>query len=47
MTWEPLPLDVAEWMGMDDDYLRLGQPVQGRDASQAVTPAHDEESAAA
>jgi hypothetical protein len=23
MAWEPLPLDIAEWMGMDDDHLRL------------------------
>ncbi|WP_167736028.1 hypothetical protein [Nocardioides sp. 503] len=23
MAWEPLPLEVAEWMGMDDDHLRL------------------------
>ena len=22
MSWQPLPVDVAEWMGMDDDYLR-------------------------
>lgn len=22
MGWEPLPPDVAEWMGMDDDHLR-------------------------
>jgi hypothetical protein len=22
MGWEPVPFDVAEWMGMDDDYLR-------------------------
>jgi hypothetical protein len=24
MAWEPLPLEVAEWMGMDDDHLRTG-----------------------
>ena len=25
MSWEPVPLDVAEWMGMDDDFLRVAQ----------------------
>jgi hypothetical protein len=49
MSWEPLPLDIAEWMGMDDDHLRVaqvGQPVDVPDASPAVVLASHDDAAA-
>ncbi|WP_193613462.1 hypothetical protein [Nocardioides lijunqiniae] len=39
MTWEPVPLDVAEWMGMDDDHLRVRQALERRGA--VAGPADD------
>jgi hypothetical protein len=47
MTYEPLPLDVAEWMGIEDNHLRgrLPAPVeylpQVRDRLQASTGARE------
>jgi hypothetical protein len=33
MAWEPLPSEIADWMGMDTDMLRfavdLAAPVEG------------------
>ena len=46
MTWEPLPLDIAEWMGMDDDSLRLAHTTSVGDLSQAGSHANNEDAAA-
>ena len=47
MTWEPLPLEIAEWMGMDDDQLRIEQSVHGRGPAMAASAANHQDSAAA